>query len=216
MMNELNSADVSSFVLDKIEEALVSSGAYVVIVDNITYLDSSSLHDADKALKLMKRLNAIKSKYNVTMIILGHTPKRSNSQSLFISDLSGSSNISNFVDSVFGINNSVVDSQQRYIKQLKPSRSAEIFLDHENVMVVYLINKDSMLHFKLIEYSSERIQIGKFEGKNTDNMEKVQKAASMLLEGKSYRDIALSVGISPGSITKWKTRYPEIFNMIIN
>ena len=47
----------------------------IVIIDNITYLRHENERAKD-ALPLMKHLKRLKSKYNLSLLVLAHTPKR--------------------------------------------------------------------------------------------------------------------------------------------
>ncbi len=152
---------------EQIEELVISSGAKILIIDNLTYLRSDN-EKAKDALPLMKKLKQLKSKYQLSILILAHTPKRDNTRPLGKNDLAGSKMLINFVDSAFCIGESQKDSKLRYIKQVK-SRNAEIIYDAENIMVCKVIKQDAFLQFSLAEY-----------GKESDHLQEKKKRDSEL------------------------------------
>lgn len=112
--------DFEAQLFAEIESVLASTGARVLIVDNITYLKMQSTESGKEAMSLMKHLTHLKNKFNLSLLVLAHTPKRLNlSAPLSLNDLAGSKQLSNFADSIFCMGKSHQDSDVRYIKQLK-------------------------------------------------------------------------------------------------
>ena len=210
IINEIDGKNLQNYMFEKICQLIQETKASVVIIDNITYLDSISLTDGDKALKMMKSLNKIKNDYNVTIIVIAHTPKRKNSNKLTIGDLAGSSNISNFADNVIGMNISATNNNYRYIKQVKPSRSAPIELSENNVLILE-IAKTNWLHFKTEGYDIEKNHVQEINNADIDRLENIDKAAKLRAQGKTYEEISKEMGISKGTISKWKKKHPEKF-----
>ncbi|MBZ4652549.1 MAG: Bacterial regulatory s, luxR family protein [Proteiniphilum sp.] len=101
-----------------IERVITDTGAKIVIIDNITYLRHENERAKD-ALPLMKHLKRLKSKYNLSLLVLAHTPKRDLTKPLTRNDLQGSKVLMNFCDSSFAIGESSSDSSFRYIKMIK-------------------------------------------------------------------------------------------------
>ena len=127
------SGDFEDAVMDNIEQAAVQTGAKVLIVDNLTYLCAAS-EKGDLAGRLMIRLMSLKKKYDITMLILAHTPKRLLTNPITQNDLAGSKKIFNFFDSVFAIGKSAKDENLRYINQIKV-RYGSFTYDSNNVIV---------------------------------------------------------------------------------
>ena len=115
--------DFEKQLMNSIEDAISQHGIKFFIIDNITYLDDE-LDKGKKALPIIKSLKSLKRKYGLTMLVLGHTPKRDSSRPIVRNDLAGSRNILNFIDSAFAIGESSQDKSTRYIKQIK-ERDAE-------------------------------------------------------------------------------------------
>src|SRR5574344_1378462 len=109
-----------------IERVITDNGAKIVIIDNITYLRHENERAKD-ALPLMKHLKRLKSKYNLSLLVLAHTPKRDLTKPLTRNDLQGSKVLMNFCDSSFAIGESSSDSSFRYIKMIKVRSTEHIY-----------------------------------------------------------------------------------------
>lgn len=192
---------------------LTTTGAQILIIDNITFLSLQSPTDTDIALGVMRNLDALKREFNLSIFVLAHTPKRNSSLPLSLNDLAGSKMISNFSDSVSAINRSCQDSSYRYLKQVKASRSAELIYDADNVLICQIVKQDCLLTFKAIDTDSEYQHLPKETGSGTDHTETAKKAAQLLENGKTYDEVARELQISKGTISKWKNnpKYAELF-----
>jgi len=137
-----------------LEQAVISTQARVLIIDNITYLKNET-EKARDALPLMKQLKALKSKYGLSILALAHTPKRDLSKPITRNDLQGSKMLINFCDSSFAIGESMMDKSYRYLKQIK-ARNCEIMYDTSNVGVFEIIKPTNYLHFNFIGFAHER------------------------------------------------------------
>ena len=140
----------------KIADSINKIGAQVLIIDNITFLKSESSQDANVAMQIMSQLNKLKVNFGISILVLAHTPKRSPINGITISDLAGSKHLSNFSDSVFAIGKSAKDKNLRYLKQVKPSRSAECVYDSDNVLICELDKEDKGLFFEFVGLSKEQ------------------------------------------------------------
>jgi len=119
-------------VLKGIETAAVANLAEVVFIDNITAL-SQSLDKGADAGSLMASLNALKKKYNWTLIVLNHVPKMfSGAVPLSLSAIQGSAKLNQLIDDAVGLGQSHKDGSLVYVKQCK-WRNGEVVLDADNV-----------------------------------------------------------------------------------
>ena len=75
----------------------------------------------------MMKLIKLKKKYNLSILILAHTPKRNYTQPITQNDLGGSKMLMNFCDSSFTIGKSMLGDNIRYIKQIKQRNVGEIY-----------------------------------------------------------------------------------------
>ncbi len=124
------------YIAESIVEHVEYYKANVVIIDNITWLTTSTRSTTDSA-RLMKILNHLKVTYGLSMLILAHTPKRYGASPLSVNDLFGSKMLSNFADSIFAMGASRSGPNVRYLKQLK-SRVAQRKYDENSVFTMNL------------------------------------------------------------------------------
>jgi len=184
-------------IISELEKKLNSSGAKILIVDNITYFHDDQ-ERAKYALKLMKKLKVIKKRMDLSMLVLAHTPKRDASKPITRNDISGSSMIINFTDSAFSIGESTRSSEIRYLKQIKPGRFSSTKYDSENVIVCSISNPLNFTRFSFVEFDSEKNHLKEQDEKSSRNNEMMLMHKS----GASLREIASKFGLSPEGVNK--------------
>jgi len=182
-----------------LEKAIIDTGAKILIIDNITYLRNET-EKAKDALPLMKHLKSLKSKYNLSILALAHTPKRDLSKVITRNDLQGSKMLINFVDSSFAIGESHTDKYLRYIKQIK-ARNTEIIYDTENVATCQIQKLHNFLEFEFVGFDVERKHLKQFSENDRDNL--IQQAKQLQKEGHSQRQISAKLSISLGAVNKY-------------
>lgn len=123
--------------------------AEVVIVDNITFLDRRPTSNESTARSIMLALNSIKKHYEISILVLAHTPKRRMSNRLTEFDMQGSINLANFADSIFAIGPSRRGTNLRYVKQIKV-RSRALEHGESNVAVFSLQKFDAAVSMGLV------------------------------------------------------------------
>lgn len=181
-----------------IEQVIKRTGTKVLIIDNLTYL-ASDTETAKSAAPLMKMLKQLKAKYNLSMLILAHTPKRDSTRPITQNDLQGSSRLMQFCDSSFAIGASVQGSDTKYLKQIK-ARNTAIEYDTDNVIVCHVQHNENFLHFELSGHSNEREHLKAIL--NEDQAQKNAKIRELHAAGKTQRDIAAEVGTSLSSVNR--------------
>ena len=182
-----------------LERALTMTKASVVIIDNITYLRSET-ERARYALPLMKELKALKRKYDLSILILAHTPKRDMSKPLTRNDLQGSKMLINFCDSAFALGESCQGRNIRYLKQIK-SRHTELIYDGENVCICQIVKQINKLTMEKLGYSTELIHLRK--ANEEDQHARINQVKEMKASGRSNIEIAKTLGVTEGSIRHW-------------
>jgi hypothetical protein len=198
-------------LFEKIRHDIQSCQATVLIIDNLTFLNTQSTQDTQIALNTMRRLNELKNELNLSILVLAHTPKKAINTPITINDLAGSKHLSNFADSISAIGKSSIDTNIRYLKQIKPSRSGEMLYDADNIIVMEIVKNGPRLTYDFIEFGLEKDHLK--DSSNSDYVpDKLNEASNMLKEGKSYSQIANYLGISKGTLSKWKNKYPAYFN----
>lgn len=182
-----------------IEYHIAESNAKILIVDNITWLRSET-EKAKDALPLMKELNNLKKKFDLSILALAHTPKRDSSKPLNVNDLQGSKMLSNFADSIFAIGESSQSKQFRYIKQIK-SRSTELIYGAENVCVFQIEKPSDFLQFEFLEYGNESDHLKQYTDQDSDKM--ISWIKELSEKGHPYRKISGLTGISPATVCRY-------------
>lgn len=190
------------FLIYSLEQLIKDSGINILIIDNITYLKNET-DKAKNALPLMKELKALKSKYDLSILVLAHTPKRDLSRPITQNDLGGSKMIMNFCDSAFAIGASQKDPSIRYLKQIK-TRNAELKFGSDNVQVFQITKPSNYLFMEFMEFSSEHEHLKQYT--DTDREQNIQKAKELSGKGYSQRQISKELGISVGTVNKYLNR----------
>ncbi len=186
-------------VFKNIEQCVVEYDSKVIIIDNMTYINGD-VEKAKDASSFIKTLRCLKQKYNLSILVISHTPKRYETKPIDVNDLSGSKMISNLVDSIFAIGASKQDSAFRYIKQIK-SRGSELQYHSENVILCQITNYPHKLEFRFLKFDDEFEHLMSY-----DRNEHMNKLREMVSQGKSNVEIGKLLGKSEGSIRMWKKK----------
>ena len=144
--------DFEKALLQRMRYHIEALNVNVLIIDNITYLKTQTTQKTDSALDLMRELTELKREFNLSILVLAHTPKIDQASALNINSLAGSKHLSNFADSVSVIGKSVLGSDIRYIKQVKPSRSAEMLYDSENTITCQIIKRNNFSNIRFFKF----------------------------------------------------------------
>jgi KaiC/GvpD/RAD55 family RecA-like ATPase len=177
-------------LVQEIEALIVRHESKIVIIDNITYM-ATDTQKGILAKQLMQRLKLMKEKYSLSILIVAHTPKIYNVKALDINMVQGSKNISNFIDSCFGIGRSKVGDNYRYIKQIKV-RTGETKYGETNVCHMEIRKDDAFLELRLLEHKTERSLLP--VGLQRDEMEAQMK--EMHAQGTKNVEIANYFGVN--------------------
>ncbi len=198
------------FINASIEDAIKETDARILIVDNLTYLRCET-EKAKEALPLMKHLKALKNEYNLSILVLAHTPKRNLALPITRNDLQGSKMLINFCDSAFAIGESAKDKSLRYLKQIK-TRNAEIIHDADNVAVYEIKKQGNFLAFTFVHTTCEHEHLKQHTKEDKETIK--QQIYDMIDKGKTYREISNYLGIGLGTISKYNCSrsFPESVN----
>jgi len=138
-------------MIKAIENAIIESGAKVIVIDNITFVSEDS-SKGDKALALMRVLKNYKSKYGLSIMVIAHTVKRDQTRPLLKDDMAGSSNLQNFADTMMVLGDA--GNIERYLKQLK-ARYNGVKFGEDNVIVFEIDPKGNLTQMKFKGFSEE-------------------------------------------------------------
>lgn len=187
------------FLNNALETAVASSGAKVLIIDNITYLRDET-ENARNALPMMKYLKALKSKYGLSILVLAHTPKRDAGKPLGRNDLQGSKMIINFCDSAFAIGESAKMVGTRYLKQIK-ARNTEQIYNEENVLLGTIRKEINFLSFHFGDTANEREHLKVINDKVREELK--ARAAELAEQGMKKVEIAAELGVSAMTVGRY-------------
>jgi len=188
------------YLNDELENEIIRTNIKILIIDNLTYLRNET-EQAKNALPLMKHLKSLKKKYDLSILVLAHTPKRDLSKPITRNDLAGSKMLINFCDSAFTIGESSSDKNTRYLKQIK-ARNTEIIYDSENVIICQIEKPINFLQFNLVNFGTELDHLKQF---TNEDKEKTKIAVLELADkGVSNVEIGKKLGIHESTVRKYK------------
>jgi KaiC/GvpD/RAD55 family RecA-like ATPase len=178
--------------LNCVEEVIQCTGAQVCFIDNLTWLCANS-EKSDAASRLMMRFVDLKKRYNLTLVVISHTPKLIPNSPITIDSLAGSKKLSIFLDDAIAIGRSCKDDNLRYIKQLKV-RTGRIVFSSDNVIVCSLQKDSNFLKFVPQGFSTEKEHLKAFTDK--EETEITAKIKEEITKGTPRREIAKMFGIT--------------------
>ncbi|WP_454803472.1 AAA family ATPase [Mucilaginibacter phyllosphaerae] len=184
--------DFDEYLIHDLERCVVATNAKVLIIDNLTYLRNET-EQAAGALPLMKQLKNLKNKYDLSILVLAHTPKRDLTQPITRNDLQGSKMLMNFCDSAFTIGESNADNSLRYLKQIKQRNTEQVY-GESNICLCRISKPDNFLHYEFVAFGEEWQQL--MRRKSDKDTELRTQAADLKAQGYSLRDIGKELNIS--------------------
>jgi len=187
-------------ILKGIEEVAAANFVNVVFIDNITALGQSLDRSADAG-TLMASLNALKKKYNWTLVVLNHVPKMfSGYQPLSLSAMQGSAKINQLIDDAIGIAQSCIDSNLVYVKQCK-WRNGELTMGADHV-AVYERCKDGYgnLGFVSRGFGTEQEHLSIESGNEREEIR--ARVRELSAKGMTQTAIAEQLGISQSKVSR--------------
>tara|TARA_B100001059_G_scaffold223605_1_gene248760 strand:+ start:790 stop:1368 length:579 start_codon:yes stop_codon:yes gene_type:complete len=138
----------------------------------------------------MFELNNLKGKYNISILVLGHTPKIDLLTPIQINHLSGSSDIANACDGIFAIAKTKEDNSSRYIKELK-QRNVEFRFGSNNVLLCTIEQPKNFTGFTFNSLVKEIELLNEFSNEAKKNLEKL--ILKFHNNGMSSREIATMI-----------------------
>ncbi len=192
-------ANLEQEILDSIEAA-AKKGTKFFVIDNITFICNGA-ESGLKAGLFMKQLVRLKKKYNLTTIVIAHTPKRRNWKPITQNDLAGSAKLINFFDAgiAIALARSAHDNNLRYLKQVKV-RTGEFQFDAENVLVMEVNKDDGYLKFDVLGCASEDDHLNKLDGDEVAS--EIMELLMMQRNGMSIRQIAEEKCMSKSTVQR--------------
>lgn len=190
-------ADLETEILDSIETA-ARQGIKFFVIDNITFICNDS-EKGSTAGTFMMKLIRLKKTYQLTTIVVAHTPKRRPFDPITQNDLAGSAKLINFFDAGIALARSAKDSTLRYLKQVKV-RTGEMQYGGDNVIVFDITKENGFLKFDIQGYANEYDHLKtKGEGSSYDEIIDILK---LQRDGKTTRETAEILGISAATVCR--------------
>lgn len=152
--NSLAESNLEDDVIYGIEQMALQTDCKIFIIDNLARL-CSAIGKSNAAGRLTMRLNNLKKRYKLSILVLAHTTKRPLSCPITSNDLAGGKRLYNLFDSVFAIGESTQDGRFRYLKQLKVSHGTTS-CGADNVIIYEIKKVDAFLQFVFKGYSTEK------------------------------------------------------------
>ena len=203
--NSLLEENFEEAIIGSIEQMALQTDSRIFIVDNLTYL-CCAMEKGDAAGRLMIQLNNLKKRYELSILVLAHTPKRSLDCPITSNDLAGSKRLYNFFDSVFAIGKSAQDGGLRYVKQLKV-RYGTYSYDADNVIIYEIEKVDAFLQFVHRGYSTEKEHLKKLGDNESSQRDCLILQLSQ--SGRSVREIASQVNCGKSTVSRIIQRNKE-------
>ena len=166
-----------------------------VVIDNISMLAEDNENAAD-AKALLTKLKAIRQRHDLSMLIVGHSPKRQKYSPIEVKDLAGSAMVGNMFDAVIALNYSTTGVQDRYLKQLKVRTGAYQFAEDNVISCSIKENETDGVYFSFYGTSHEMEHL---EGRH-DNTARDTEILELHRKGLSHRQIAEMVGIGKSRV----------------
>jgi archaellum biogenesis ATPase FlaH len=193
-------AETQDDAFEEIGNMILEYKPGALILDNISVFHPDN-EKASDATKLLNQLNNIKRRHKLPILAIGHTPKISSGLPIEITQLQGSAQMGNLIDSAFAIGKTA-DKDKRYLKQVKV-RETEYRYDSENVLLIEFTQENNWVHFDAIEQTSE-YELLSFAADTSASLEQRDKEIFRLhTEGTDREDIMRIHSIS-------KSRFYEI------
>ena len=197
--DKIDPSDFEVSIINKIEQIVSDTRARIIIIDNITYLCSAT-EKGDLAGPLMVKIMALRKKYDLSILVLAHTPKRDMTRPISQNDLAGSKKLFNLFRSAFAIGASVKGEDIRYIKQIKCT-NGEIRNGKDSV-VVCSIEKgiDNFLMFNYLGTSPEAEHLRSYTV--VDEASLKAEVMKMHSEGMSVRKIGAELHLDKSKVSR--------------
>ncbi|WP_374949781.1 AAA family ATPase [Mucilaginibacter sp.] len=185
-----------------IEYKIKLTKATVLIIDNISCL-RGGIENATVALNLIKHLKALKADYNLSILVLAHTPKRRNPGApISTDDMHGSKLLINLADSAFSIGTSAADPHLRYLKQIKQRSAAQLY-GEDNVYLCRITKPGSFLQMEFESTCPERLHL---RSRQLNQHRLTPRVAQLAANGYSQRKISNELGVAVGLVNKLMPR----------
>ena len=190
-------ADLEQETLDSIEKA-AKLGTRFFVLDTLSFICNGSESSA-KAGLFMKQLIRLKKRYNLTTIVIAHTPKRRGWKPITQNDLAGSAKLINFFDAGIALARSANDTNLRYLKQVKV-RTGEFLYDADNVLLLDVNKDEGFLKFDILGTGRADDDLNALEG--GEGASEILEILMMQRDGMTVRQIAEAMNLGKSTVQR--------------
>lgn len=196
--------NLHDFIIHSIVDTTEFVGAKIVILDNLTWL-SAATQNPVVAQRVMRTLLALKKQYDLSILVLAHTPKMRTRTPLDLNHLQGSKMLANLADNVVAMGRSSTSASLRYLKPIKLRNSQASF--EENIVSVIRLGKEGrMLKFTFVDHEPETRHLdGPLSSAALNEKlrcERMIRAVEMSNAGDTVRQIATKLGVGVTTIIR--------------
>lgn len=194
-------------IYQSIEDA-AKAGFQVIVVDNISFL-CADMEKGAAAGSLMAKLCGLRKEYDLTLIIVAHTPKRKGDEPLTSYSMFGSSLLAAFFDAIIAIGISQTDPTVRYVKTVK-FRSGPYPYPADDVALYRIEQVDGFLQFVYIGRGVESDHLKPKLIDDDPRLDEMEQVVLLREQNKSLRAIADELGISLGKVQRRDKRAQKL------
>lgn len=180
----------------------------IIIIDNLMWICDGSECGQD-AQEFMTELKRIKEEKDLSILVIGHTPKRDKAEPITDDSLAGSKKLMNNFDSAFAIGEDITRRPAgRYIKQIKTRRGPYEY-GADSVLRCEIRKFGNILEFyneSPDDTATERSLITPPRPSGADTGVRDAEIAERLARGESYEKIHADMRVSKSTIAAVKKR----------
>lgn len=190
-----NAVQIAPVKLGPIIEA---SGAKVVIIDSLAYLQKYAV--PRETVAVMRELRRLQKRYGLSILVVMNTARVVNKRGILPADIPCSAVVTSHADSVFAIGRSGSRSEVRYIKHLKNSFDGTVF-GAAHVPYFWIMAADDIFpSFHYISVAGEMT----LRAHDNDHWEwqRIREIKRLSDEGKTIREIATDLEVGKSTVQR--------------
>ncbi|MEP7074978.1 MAG: AAA family ATPase [Acidobacteriota bacterium] len=184
---EKGSAKAGEYLSRAIKKALADTGAKVLVIGDISILRRSN-YGTSEAAELFMNLRKMRERFGISILVTAQTARRQIWRPMSVVDLGSLRFLASSADSVIAIGQSRVDSDLRYLKQVKACDARPAY-DTEHLPVFRIGRiEDNFLGFDFEELGSETEHIS--VARDSTDWKLIDEMHGLAASGKTQREIA--------------------------
>ena len=187
-----------------------STGAKVLIIDNIAYLQRYSIPRETAA--AMRELRQLKERYGLSILVLTHTARSSARRGIEAADMACSSAMITYADNIFAIGRSRSDSSARYIKHIRPGATALAFGAAHLPWFLIVKRGGTFTSFQFEGYTTEADMCAGDDNKY--EIGTIREIKQRHVRGETIRKIAAEMSMARSTVQRYLKMAPEAWGVI--